>query len=326
MLAGAQGAGRAEVDRGPAREPDVGRAGPPRARRRCRMAFDADGDDPRPRHRLRPGRRRLPDAVAGRHRRRGRDALPRPVPRAEGDASATKSVFTNTAGRTAYRGPWQFETLAREVLLDIAAREHGHRPGRAAPPQPAARATSCRTPTPTACPTTTSPRSRPSSRRSRCSTTTPSARSRPRRGPRAATSASGLAATSSRRRRGMGYYGHRGRDDPHRAHRARSTCTWPAARPATASRRRSCSSTADALGVDIEDVAHDPGRHRGHAVRRRDRRQPQRLDDRRRGRRDGRRSCASASSPSPPTSSRRAERHRARPAAAPRCAARRRSA
>ena len=28
-------------------------------------------------------------------------------------------------GRTAYRGPWQFESLAREVLLDIAARQMG---------------------------------------------------------------------------------------------------------------------------------------------------------------------------------------------------------
>jgi carbon-monoxide dehydrogenase large subunit len=34
-------------------------------------------------------------------------------------------VFSNTAGRTAYRGPWQFETLAREVMLDIAARKMG---------------------------------------------------------------------------------------------------------------------------------------------------------------------------------------------------------
>jgi carbon-monoxide dehydrogenase large subunit len=32
------------------------------------------------------------------------------------------SVFSNTAGRVAYRGPWAFETLAREVTLDIAAR------------------------------------------------------------------------------------------------------------------------------------------------------------------------------------------------------------
>jgi carbon-monoxide dehydrogenase large subunit len=38
---------------------------------------------------------------------------------------SAKTVYTNTAGRTAYRGPWQFETLAREVLLDIAARESG---------------------------------------------------------------------------------------------------------------------------------------------------------------------------------------------------------
>ena len=44
------------------------------------------------------------------------------VPRA---GFATKSVYTNTVGRTAYRGPWQFETLAREVLLDIAARQMG---------------------------------------------------------------------------------------------------------------------------------------------------------------------------------------------------------
>ncbi len=44
------------------------------------------------------------------------------VPRA---SFATKSVYTNTVGRTAYRGPWQFESLAREVLLDIAARKMG---------------------------------------------------------------------------------------------------------------------------------------------------------------------------------------------------------
>jgi carbon-monoxide dehydrogenase large subunit len=34
-----------------------------------------------------------------------------------------KAMYSNTAGRSAYRGPWQFESLAREVLLDIAARE-----------------------------------------------------------------------------------------------------------------------------------------------------------------------------------------------------------
>ncbi|OBF24473.1 xanthine dehydrogenase [Mycobacterium kubicae] len=34
-----------------------------------------------------------------------------------------KTVFSNTSGLAAYRGPWQYETLAREVLLDIAARK-----------------------------------------------------------------------------------------------------------------------------------------------------------------------------------------------------------
>ncbi len=38
---------------------------------------------------------------------------------------AYKTVFSNTAGLHAYRGPWQYETLAREVLLDIAARKIG---------------------------------------------------------------------------------------------------------------------------------------------------------------------------------------------------------
>jgi len=36
-----------------------------------------------------------------------------------------RTVFSNTAGLAAYRGPWQYETLAREVLLDIAARKMG---------------------------------------------------------------------------------------------------------------------------------------------------------------------------------------------------------
>ena len=40
----------------------------------------------------------------------------------------TTSVFSNTSGRAAYRGPWQFESLAREVLLDIGARRMGMDP------------------------------------------------------------------------------------------------------------------------------------------------------------------------------------------------------
>jgi carbon-monoxide dehydrogenase large subunit len=35
---------------------------------------------------------------------------------------STTCFFSNTSGRTAYRGPWQFESVAREMLLDIAAR------------------------------------------------------------------------------------------------------------------------------------------------------------------------------------------------------------
>ncbi|SEP70598.1 carbon-monoxide dehydrogenase large subunit [Solimonas aquatica] len=37
----------------------------------------------------------------------------------------TKGWFTNTVGLAAYRGPWAMESLARETLLDIAARQIG---------------------------------------------------------------------------------------------------------------------------------------------------------------------------------------------------------
>jgi carbon-monoxide dehydrogenase large subunit len=40
-------------------------------------------------------------------------------------AFTARTVYTNTPGRSAYRGPWQFESLAREVMLDISARELG---------------------------------------------------------------------------------------------------------------------------------------------------------------------------------------------------------
>ena len=44
------------------------------------------------------------------------------IPRA---TFTTKVLFSNTVGRTAYRGPWQFESVARELLLDVAARRLG---------------------------------------------------------------------------------------------------------------------------------------------------------------------------------------------------------
>ncbi|MEU4311876.1 xanthine dehydrogenase family protein molybdopterin-binding subunit [Nocardia sp. NPDC024068] len=38
---------------------------------------------------------------------------------------STASFYSNTVGRVAYRGPWQFESVSRELLLDTAARELG---------------------------------------------------------------------------------------------------------------------------------------------------------------------------------------------------------
>ena len=47
------------------------------------------------------------------------------VPRA---GFRVRTVYTHTVGRMPYRGPWQFESLSREVLLDIAARRMGMDP------------------------------------------------------------------------------------------------------------------------------------------------------------------------------------------------------
>jgi carbon-monoxide dehydrogenase large subunit len=41
---------------------------------------------------------------------------------------AVKTIYTNTVGRSPYRGPWQYESLAREMLLDIGARQMGMDP------------------------------------------------------------------------------------------------------------------------------------------------------------------------------------------------------
>jgi aerobic carbon-monoxide dehydrogenase large subunit len=40
-------------------------------------------------------------------------------------AWSTSAVWTNTCGRGAYRGPWMFETVAREQLVDVVARSLG---------------------------------------------------------------------------------------------------------------------------------------------------------------------------------------------------------
>ncbi|MCU1401507.1 MAG: Carbon-monoxide dehydrogenase (acceptor) [Acidimicrobiales bacterium] len=38
---------------------------------------------------------------------------------------STKMIWTNTCGRLPYRGPWMMETVAREIMIDIAARRLG---------------------------------------------------------------------------------------------------------------------------------------------------------------------------------------------------------
>ena len=47
------------------------------------------------------------------------------VPRA---SFSMKTLFSNTSGLAAYRGPWQYESVAREILLDAAARKMGMDP------------------------------------------------------------------------------------------------------------------------------------------------------------------------------------------------------
>ncbi|MFI6435110.1 xanthine dehydrogenase family protein molybdopterin-binding subunit [Streptomyces sp. NPDC050759] len=41
---------------------------------------------------------------------------------------SSRFVYSNTSGRVAYRGPWQYESMARETLLDTAARQLGFDP------------------------------------------------------------------------------------------------------------------------------------------------------------------------------------------------------
>ena len=41
---------------------------------------------------------------------------------------AAATVFTNTVGRGAYRGPWQMETVGREQMMDVVARQIGMDP------------------------------------------------------------------------------------------------------------------------------------------------------------------------------------------------------
>ncbi len=243
------------------------------------------------------------------------------VPRA---GFATKSIYTNTVGRTAYRGPWQFETLAREVLLDIAAREMG-----IDPVELRRRNVLRRDELPY-----TNPNGMPYDNISPAETLEQAlamldydAFRKEQAEARTAGRYLGVGVSNyvEPSTPGMGYYateaatiriepsgainvyiaggstGKQHRDDrrPARGRRARRE-----------HRRRQ----------------HDPGRHRRHRLRRGRGREPQRVDDRRRDTRDRRPSCANACARSPRTSSKPRSTTSSCPAAARPCAARRRSA
>ncbi len=203
------------------------------------------------------------------------------VPRATFTA---KAVYSNTVGRTAYRGPWQFESVAREVLLDIAARRIGLDPVELRRRN------------------LLGPDDLPYIERDRVHLRPRHAAGDLRAGdrqarlrglpPRAGRSACG--GSLPRRRHvlvhraddaGLRRLRHGGCDDPDRAvghrqrvRRRRFERQQPrdhggAARRRRARRRR-------------RRRRDDPGRHRAHAVRRRSVREPERVDDRRRGCRD----------------------------------------
>ena len=253
MLAAREGRRAAEVGRGPPREPARGGQVAPRARRRSQMAFDADG------------------AIQAAHIDFVSDCGAYPTPWPVGPAAAvgmlfpgpyrvpragfaTKSVYTNTVGRTAYRGPWQFESLAREVLLDIAARQMG-----IDPVELRRRNLLRHDELPYA-----NPNGMPYDHISPLETFEQALamldyeafRTRAGRGARTAGRYLGVGrvglrrAVDARLRRTT-------RPRPRRSAsslRARSTCTSPAARRATASRRRSCSSRPTRSASKIEDV------------------------------------------------------------------------
>ena len=268
---GAEGRRAGEVDRGPAREPARRRAVAPRARRRRRWRSTPTARSRRAHIDFVPDCGAYPTPWPVMHRGRGRHAVPRPVPRAHAPASRRKIVYTNTVGRTAYRGPWQFETLAREVLLDIAARRMGIDPVEL--------------------------RRRNLLRRDELPYTNPNGMTYDSISPletfeqalemldydafRAEQAEARTRRPLPRRRHrrtyvepstpGFGYYAHRGRDDPHRAvghgqrvHRRRLDRQQPRDDRRPAHRRRA--------RRRHRRRQHDPGRHRGHRLRRRHRR------------------------------------------------------
>ena len=248
----AEGRRAGEVGGGPAGEPDRGGPVPPRAGGR---------DDGVRRRRPHPGRadrlsRRLrcvPDAVADELERTARgNPLPRSLQGAEGGVLGEGRVHEH--GRPdRVPGTWQFESLAREVLLDIAARRMGVDPvelrrrnllqrRRPSLHERQRHAYDAVTPLETLeralelLDYEVFRREQASARRQGRHLGVGCRRMSSRRRPAAATSA-------PRRRRSAS------------SPRVTSTSTSRVDRQGTASKPPSCSSTADALGVDLDDVS-----------------------------------------------------------------------
>ena len=189
--------------------------------------------------------------------------------------------------RRAHRVPRS--VAVRDARARGAARHrgapHGHRPGRAAAPQPAApRRAAVREPERHDLRQHLAARDvRAGARRS--STTTRSAPSRPTARAAGRYLGVGMSNYVEPSTPGFGSYAHRGGDDPHRAvgrgqrvHRRRLDREQPRDDRRPAHRRRARRAH--------RRRQHDPGRHRGHRLRRGRGREPQRVDDRGRGARD----------------------------------------
>ena len=311
MLAAPEGAGRGEVDRGPPREPHVGRARPATSTRGVRMAFADDGEILGAGDRPRAGRRRLPHAVAGRHR----------PPR----SGCCSRVPTGSRGRP---GPRRRCSPTPRAAPPTAGRGPSSRwPARCCSTSPPAASAS----TPSSCAAATS------SAATTCPTSNPTGMPYDHMSPREVFEAAletldydgfrreQAAARASGRHlgvgtcsyvepttTGMGYYGTEGatiRIEPS----GKVNVYLAGGSTGNSLETTAVQLTADALGVDIEDVQHDPGRHRGHAVRPRHRREPQRLDDRRRHRRDRVDAARAHRRHRRPQARGRPRRHRARP-------------
>ena len=252
MLAAPKIGRPAEVGGGPAGEPARRRPVPPRARR-GQDGLRRRGDHPGRPDRLRLGLRGLPDPVAGRDGLGGRRRCSRAPTGSPGPASPpSRSTPTPSAGpRTA--GPGSSSRWPARCCSTS-------RPGRWAWTRwscggaTCCAATSCPTPTPTACPSTASPRSRRSSRRWRCSTTRRSGREQAEARAAGRYLGVGLSTYVEPSTPGFGYY----------ATEAATIRIEPSGKVnvyiAGGSTGNSIETTvvqltADALGVDIEDVA-----------------------------------------------------------------------